>query len=196
MLSWHFFFGGTTTNVTRLIGLVLALCVCLWAVAVVVESFRNKRKGVSMLRTIAGELEQVVAEALPKLLVISEEESRMPTAPDKWSKKEVIGHLVDSAANNHQRFVRAQHSAEIRLGGYEQVRWVQSQAYQKEPWGNLVELWKSYNNHLAHVIAHIPADRLATTCFIGESDPVTLEFLVRDYLRHVKHHLWQILGGR
>jgi hypothetical protein len=119
------------------------------------------------------------------------ESSARPEA-DTWSKKEILGHLLDSASNNHQRFVRAQLSSEIKLPGYEQDVWVKTQGYQTESWEDLVHLWKLYNLHLLHVVGSIPADRLNSVCFIGENEPATLEFLICDYVRHLKHHLEQI----
>ncbi|MDE3059166.1 MAG: DinB family protein, partial [Bacteroidota bacterium] len=122
-----------------------------------------------------------------------ESESSVKPAPDKWSKKEILGHLIDSASNNHQRFVRAQLSAEITLPAYEQDAWVKTQAYCNESWESLVQLWKSYNRHLLHVIVSIPENMLENYCFIGDSEPVTLKSLIEDYVRHVKHHLEQIM---
>jgi len=140
------------------------------------------------------ELESILAMAGPRLLALSETECSTRPAPDKWSRKEILGHLIDSAGNNHQRFVRAQLSSEIRLPSYEQVDWVRTQAYQTESWENLVQLWKSFNLHLLHLGARIPDDRLNSMCFIGTNEPVTLEFIFVDYVRHVKHHIQQLLG--
>ena len=140
------------------------------------------------------ELESLLGMAIPRLLALSDAESSTRPAPDKWSKKEVLGHLIDSASNNHQRFVRAQLSSEIRLPEYQQEDWVRSQSYQTESWENLVQLWRSFNMHLLHVGTLIPGERLSSMCFIGTNEPVTLEFIFIDYVRHVKHHLQQILG--
>ncbi len=123
----------------------------------------------------------------------SESDSQKKTAPDKWSKREILGHLIDSAANNHQRFVRAQMNAELRIPGYEQQVWVATQRYQSESWADLIRLWKSYNAHLLHVICAIPENALGHSCIIGDNKPVTLEFVIQDYVRHLKHHLEQIL---
>ena len=139
------------------------------------------------------ELESLLALAIPRLLALSETECSFHPAPDKWSKKEILGHLIDSASNNHQRFVRAQLSSEIRLPSYEQEDWVRTQAYQTESWENLVQLWKAFNLHLLHLGAEIPGERLNSMCFIGTDEPVTLEFIFTDYVSHVKHHLQQII---
>jgi len=117
--------------------------------------------------------------------------ARRPDA-QTWSPKEVLGHLIDSAANNHQRFVRAQETDALTVPGYEQNHWVRSQGYQEADWPHLVALWTHLNLHLADVIARIPPGKYAAPCVIGGSDPVTLEFVIVDYLRHLKHHMAQI----
>src|SRR2546430_17260312 len=76
-------------------------------------------------------------------------------APGKWSKKEILGHLIDSAANNHQRFIRLQLSARIDLPGYDGDEWVRIQAYQDRPWREIIDLWVMYNTHLAAVIRNV-----------------------------------------
>ena len=88
--------------------------------------------------------------------------------------------------------MRAQLSSELVFPGYEQERWVAVQAYGDRAWERLVALWAEANLHLAHVISRIPRERSATPCRIGEGAPVTLEFVARDYVRHLRHHLEQI----
>jgi hypothetical protein len=109
-----------------------------------------------------------------------------------WSRKQVIGHLIDSASNNHQRFVRASLQGSLEFPHYDQDGCVRVQAVQSAPWPLLVMLWTNYNLYLAHVIAHLPASQLAAPCQIGEDKPVTLRFLAEDYLTHLLHHLAQI----
>ena len=100
-----------------------------------------------------------------------------PRAPGKWSPKQVIGHLIDSASNNHQRFVRGQQGAELLTPTYAQDHWVDCQGYVERPWRDLTGLWHAYNRHLAHVIERIPADRARIRCTVGGNQPVTLAFL-------------------
>lgn len=147
------------------------------------------------MRDVAEDLRATVEAAAPRLLAIGDAESGARPAPGKWSQKEILGHLIDSAANNHQRFVRAQLGGELTFPGYEQEGWVSLQQYRDLPWEGLVTLWRSYNLHLAHLIGAAPGERLATRCVINERDPVTLEFLMRDYVAHLKSHLGQI-GAR
>jgi DinB superfamily len=139
------------------------------------------------------EFKTLVEQSSLRLAAISESDSKEKSSPEKWSKKETLGHLIDSAANNHQRFVRAQLTSKLRIPGYEQQVWVTTQRYQSESWANLFQLWKSYNFHLLHIISAIPENALGSICVIGDNKPVTLEFVIQDYVRHLKHHLEQIL---
>jgi hypothetical protein len=142
---------------------------------------------------IARDLATAVADALPQLAAIGEEAAAQPRAPGKWSRKQVIGHLLDSASNNQQRFVRAQLAPSLSFPGYAQESWVAAQAYQERSWADLVELWSAANRHLAHVVAHIDPRALETPCAIGDGAPVTLRFVAEDYVRHLHHHLAQVL---
>ena len=148
---------------------------------------------------------QTIELGAARLLEIPEEQSAIPRSEDKWSPKEIIGHLIDSASNNHQRFVRAQFTDELIFAGYEQEGWVRVQNYQGESWPELVQLWKLYNQHILHLVSHIPEEtrtklrskhnlhQIASDA-ISENEPVTLDFFIRDYLDHMKKHLGQILG--
>jgi hypothetical protein len=146
------------------------------------------------MRQTAAQLKAIVDETERRLSTMSEPEASMPSRASQWSRKEVLGHLVDSASNNHQRFVRAQLEGALYFPGYAQEDWNSAQHYQSESWANLVALWASYNRHLAHVMAAIPDDVGLSLCIVGNGATVTLEFLVTDYLTHLEHHLQQILS--
>ena len=144
---------------------------------------------------VADDLLRTIDAALPNLLALPAARASVPLTPGKWSAQQVIGHLVDSAANNHQRFVRAGQGSALAFPPYAQDFWVDFQQYEKGDWKDLVGFWHAYNRHLAHVMRQIPGDCHQVICTIGNEAPVTLEFLVRDYVVHLKHHLAQIAAG-
>jgi hypothetical protein len=144
------------------------------------------------MRELSEKLLIVVDAAEPRLREVSALESSKPILAGGWSRKQVIGHLIDSASNNHQRFVRASLQPSLDFPAYDQDGNVRVQAVQDADWALLVTLWSAYNRYLAHVIAHLPASRLDTVCRIGSDEPVTLGFLATDYLTHLLHHLRQI----
>ena len=148
----------------------------------------------SVTSRIARDLLATIDSELPNLVAIDEEQASTPRAAGKWSRKQVMGHLVDSAFNNHQRFVRAQLSSSLSFPGYTQDSWVTAQAYQDRSWADILRLWVEVNRHLAHVIGRISRHALVTPCSIGEGAPVTLRFVLEDYVRHLHHHLAQVLS--
>lgn len=146
-----------------------------------------------------------IVSASSQLREIPEEQSRKKNTAEDWSPSEVIGHLIDSAANNHQRFVRAQFTDDLVFSGYEQDQWVSSQNYRNESWSELIKLWSSYNLHLLHVASAIPEDVLTKPRaphtldqiafnLVDKNEAATLEYLIRDYVDHLRHHLNQIFS--
>ncbi len=140
----------------------------------------------------ADQLVDQVTQSREVLLGFGEIIVRHKPSADRWSIAEVIGHLVDSACNNHQRFIRAQQADSLAFPKYEQNFWVASNAYSSADWESLVELWYYYNLQLARVIRQIPAEKLSNLCRIGEFEPCSLEWLVTDYVDHLVHHLKKI----
>lgn len=145
-----------------------------------------------MLDVIANRLTTIVEDSATRLRELDEASASLKKAPSSWSIKEIVGHLVDSAANNHHRFVRAPVTAEFVFPNYDQDGWMAAQNYQESSWEDLVELWRLYNLHLAQVIRRVPKDRLRVECRIGPNEPETLEYLIEDYLVHLQHHLKQV----
>ena len=155
------------------------------------------------MNLIAQELQKIVEESYQRLIEIDPEEARRRTDPRRWSPKEIIGHLIDSASNNHQRFVRAQFQDHLVFLGYNQDHWVEAQRYIDEPWTILLDLWRNFNLHLAHVIAVTP-EKISSESrkkhnlhqiawlTVPEEEPASLEYFMLDYVNHVKHHLNQI----
>jgi len=139
------------------------------------------------------DLKETIHETHKRLKNISSEDWSYRNAPTKWSKKEILGHLIDSAANNHQRLVRVQFEDNPAIR-YDQDKWVMTQDYHNASINDLIELWLNYNKHLTHIISKMPKEKYERTCDVGKEESVTLEWLVKDYLRHLKHHLNQIMG--
>ena len=155
-------------------------------------------------RDFVNDLLTAVERAVPALLALGGERSRARPAPGKWSPREVIGHLVDSASNNHQRFVRAQLQDDLVFDGYEQEAWVRLQRYADSPWEDLVALWAGFNRHIAHVMVAAADDQLTRPrprhnldelawTAVPSHEPATLEYFMRDYVGHLRHHLRQVL---
>jgi hypothetical protein len=133
--------------------------------------------------------------SLPGILYrFSETESGYRPAEKRWSKKEVIGHLIDSASNNHQRFVRGQITAGQDFPGYDQEPWVRIQNYQSARWNDLIDLWRAYNAHLLHVVSCMSEEGKRATCRVKGGNEMSLAALFVDYVDHLEHHLRAMLG--
>src|ERR1700679_1291501 len=137
------------------------------------------------MRELSEQLRCLVEAAEPGLRQIAESESMRAALPGGWSRKQVLGHLIDSASNNHQRFVRAMLQPSLDFPGYDQDGNVRVQAIHEADWSLLVSLWAAYNRYLAHLIEHLPESKLDTPCRIGAGETMTLAFLVSDYLTHL-----------
>ena len=150
------------------------------------------------------ELRRTVEEATPRLLALGEG-SAVPRAAGKWSPRQIIGHLVDSASNNHQRFVRGQLQEDLVFPGYAQNEWVRIGRYQDAPWEELVTLWRTFNLQMVRVMEGTPEEirrrPRAKHSFeqigvpLPPGEPATLEQVMSDYVVHLKHHLKQIFGS-
>ena len=147
-----------------------------------------------MARDLSLFLAQTVERELPHLQALTEERACIARAPGKWSPKEELGHLLDSAVNNHIRFVRGALEAEYRGPGYSQNDWVRLHGYEGMPWDTIVNAWSQHNLLLAALVNRIPEERLGTRCFIGANPAVTLAFVIEDYVLHMQHHIDQLLG--
>ena len=151
-----------------------------------------------MPKDLALLLRQTADRDLPSLRAFTEQQSLeharpVPGSANLWSRREEIGHLIDSAANNHIRFVLATIDTEYRGPGYAQDKWVEAHGYRELPWSMLVDFWYRYNILLAHVVERIPESDLNNRCVIGWG-VVSLRFVIEDYVLHMQHHLDHILS--
>ena len=137
-------------------------------------------------------LEKIVNNYYRRLEAIPEEEYTQRPRPEKWSKKEIMGHLVDSAQNNIRRFVVAQYEDIPRIG-YEQDKWVALADYQHCPAGDLVTLWRLLNLHICRILTGISPETALRKCAMGNNQEYTIEWLAADYCNHLLHHLHQVL---
>lgn len=146
-----------------------------------------------IVRSVAGTLRQ-----------ISDQDASVRPAPEKWSPKELVGHLIDSATNNHRRIVIGALKDDLIFEGYQQESWVRVQNYQNREWVKLVTTWANYNLHIARTIDELPVKILLTKRArhnfheilwkpVPAKSPSTLNYLIKDYIGHLEHHVQQIL---
>jgi hypothetical protein len=140
------------------------------------------------------QLRQAVAEEYPRLSAIADSTAGAGPGGGAWSRKQEIGHLIDSATNNRVRFVRAALEGGYVGPSYDGRGWVEMGGYAEMPWSDLIALWRALNLTLAAVLDRIPEERLPAQCSVGEHPSATLEFVIEDYILHMRHHLDHILS--
>ena len=145
-----------------------------------------------MAQDLSRFLTQTIERELPSLRTFDDERASVARAPGKWSAKEELGHLIDSAANNHQRIVRAQLENTPAIPGYAPQAWVDLHGYKRREWRELIELWRALNQQLSAAAEAVPESARSRTCTIAGSEPLTIEFVFEDYLEHMLHHLQHI----
>src|SRR5678810_629405 len=142
------------------------------------------------MKAIASELNKIIDDHLPSLRSIGQEEFHFKPSPAKWSKKEILGHLVDSAQNNIRRFVVAQYEDQPSIG-YNQDKWVKAADYQQYATADLVNLWTLLNKHICVLLKNLPKGAELRE---SNTDGLrSIEWLAEDYIRHLRHHLHQLL---
>ena len=144
------------------------------------------------MESTANDLQSILKIA-DRLRQIKDSEASIRPAPGKWSKKEILGHLIDSAANNHQRFVRLQLTSRLELPGYDGDEWVRLQRYQDRSWSEIIDLWQTYNQQLEGVIRLVDPKALPNVWHTPDGKDLDLEFLIRAYVVPMRHHVDQIL---
>lgn len=145
---------------------------------------------------LAVHLEELAESAPPALSDLKDEDWRLPYAGSSgWTRAELLGHLIDSAVNNQQRFVRALIQDELVFPSYEQEQMVRVQHYAVAPVDDLIELWAGLNRHIARTLSQAPESKTETPCVIGTNAAMTFSQLASDYLAHMEHHLRQLMPG-
>jgi hypothetical protein len=147
------------------------------------------------LKKVVDRLQEHINIVPSKFLKYSEDELRRKPAPNKWSKKELLGHLIDSATNNHLRFIKIQFIPEpFFVEGYHQDDWVRIQKYNEIDTQHLVDFWKIYNEHILFIMQNTPEEKLNLKITAEQpfEEADTLFFLMKDYVDHIDHHLKQI----
>ena len=145
------------------------------------------------MKNVTRELHEIVTnytikiEAIPDLLFSAKPQ------PEKWSKKEVLGHLVDSAQNNLRRFICGQNEKQPPVITYQQDFWVSSNQYRSIPKEEVIQLWRLLNFRICAVLENLPPENYTKECNTGSLH--TLQWLAGDYVKHLKHHMNQIISG-
>lgn len=142
------------------------------------------------MKMIAAELETLINKHLPGLKSIPEQVMAHRPAPGKWSKKEIVGHLIDSAENNIRRFIVSQYE-DIPTITYNQEKWVPIGNYQHWETAVLIDLWYLLNRRIIEILKSLPPEMAERECQTEQLH--TLEWLAADYIKHLKHHLHQVL---
>lgn len=145
------------------------------------------------MNAIAIHLQETMSTAMPLLRKIGEKEASFKADPKRWSYKEILGHLIDSASNNHQKFVRTMEKDNLEFVPYKQDNWVRLQQYKEYDWKSLLQLFECLNGHIVHVIKYTRPSVLEHKITIDNMGPFTLEFIMTDYVEHLRHHLKAIL---
>ncbi|MBS1934282.1 MAG: DinB family protein [Bacteroidetes bacterium] len=139
------------------------------------------------------QLQKIVADYSPQLRKINEEDYSAKPNPKKWSRKEILGHLIDSAQSNIRRFVVAQYEDVPKIV-YNQDAWVTISNYQHYPTQDIIELWALLNKHICQILSIASPELLQRKCATNSPEPHTIKWLAEDYVKHLLHHLHQILN--
>ncbi|CAM1358238.1 dihydrofolate reductase [Tenacibaculum xiamenense] len=147
-----------------------------------------------VIDTALTSLKQILLEFPLKAVYITDKDWNVKKSPKKWSRKELLGHLVDSSFNNLQRYIRIQHE-DIPHVVYHQDNWIKAQHWQKLPVARILNLWEAINWQIVHVWEHFPKEKVNLLLDISKETKEIHTFaeMIGDYINHLKHHITQIL---
>jgi hypothetical protein len=149
----------------------------------------------NQMNSLPERLARVIANEEPGLLDVTEQAANSrPGATEGWSRKQELGHLIDSATNNCVRFIRAALEGQYSGPSYDGRGWVELGGYAEMRWTDLVDTWALLNKAIVPVLRRIPQERLSAQCRIADASPVSLQFIIEDYILHMQHHLDHICG--
>ncbi|WP_298533310.1 DinB family protein [uncultured Algibacter sp.] len=147
------------------------------------------------MNEIQNRLRDLMEHASKLILNYQEFEMCIKPSPEKWSKKEILGHLLDSGINNLQRFTTIQfESKPFKIDPYSQKGLVDSNDYQNSNTIELLEFWIAINRRIIHVFGIQTQTTLNFEIVLPNGDKSDLKFLMIDYVDHLEHHLNQILA--
>lgn len=148
------------------------------------------------MNDIITRLNATINENLQRISHLTEAEFTTVPAPGKWSKKQIIGHLVDSAHNNLRRFIVGQYQPNVKII-YDQNFWNEVNHYQDMPTADLLRLWVMMNERIAHVLSAMPLAHYTHTVDTGQTEISlkTIHWLAGDYVLHMQHHINQMFPG-
>lgn len=146
------------------------------------------------MKDATAELQEIVSTFSLTIRAINTHDFNAKPNPTKWSRKEVLGHLIDSAHNNLRRFVVGQYDQQPHIV-YDQDFWVSANNYQNMPDEEVITLWKLLNERIIAVLNNMSIENYDRTCDTGKISPSihTMQWLATDYVKHLKHHLNQII---
>jgi hypothetical protein len=149
------------------------------------------------MKNVIAELNEIVTEYSERISRIPEKDFSNKPLPNKWSKREVLGHLIDSGHNNLRRFISGQYESVPPMIFYDQDFWVKANDYQHRRTTDVIELWTLINEQICAVLTTMAQGNYSKTVDVGkqESKLLTLQFLAEDYVNHMKHHMNQIIPG-
>ena len=149
------------------------------------------------MELIIQELRELVQDYGKKVSTISEQDFLAKPLPTKWSKIEVLGHLIDSAQNNLRRFICGQYESSPPRIVYDQDMWVNANNYKSAKKEHVIQLWILLNERICDILKTMPVAVYDKQCNAGKEAPqlYSLLYFAEDYVKHMKHHLNQIIPG-